>query len=306
MVSRRKKGKMITTQNRTSTIQASLDFSDVESTNLLTLYSRAIESRSDDPILSDPYAERIVDLIDQQIADSKDPLLRLLNQKEVDPRLVVHAALRARKYDQYAQEYLARHPGGVVVNLGCGMDTRFQRIDDGQLRLFDLDLPEVIGLKRRILPEGERYQMIAASVFEYHWMDQVAAAAGGPLIFLAEGLFMYLDPDKVKALVLEIQARFPGSELVCELVNKGWIEGWRGKMGAVKMQRQLKIGAGARFTFGVDTPDELESWNPGIEFLEQWSYFDSNHPKLGWMRLFRHLALFRGVQYTAHYRLNPA
>jgi methyltransferase (TIGR00027 family) len=297
---------MITTQNQTATAQASLDFSDVESTNLLTLYSRAIESRSDDPILSDPYAERIVDLIDQRIADSKEPLLRMLYRKEVDPRLVVHSALRARKYDQYAQEYLARRPCGVVINLGCGMDTRFQRIDDGELRLFDLDLPEVIGLKRRILVESEHYCMIATSVFDYRWMDQVAAAQGGSLLFLAEGLFMYLDPGKVKALVLEIQARFPGSELVCELANRSWIEGWRGKMGAKKMQRQLKIGAGARFTFGVDSPDELESWNPGIEFLEQWSYFDSNHPKLGWMRFLRHLELFRGVQYTVHYRLNPA
>ncbi len=297
---------MITTQNRTATTQASLDFSDVESTNLLTLYSRAIESRSDDPILSDPHAERIVDLIDRRIANSKDPLLRMLYRKEVDPRLVVHSALRARKYDQYAQKFLGHHPGGMVVNLGCGMDTRFQRIDDGELRFFDLDLPEVIDLKRSILPESERYRMIAASVFDYRWMDQVAVAAGGPLLFLAEGLLMYLDPGKVKALVLEIQARFPGSELVCELANKSWIEGWRGKMGAKKMQRQLKIGAGARFTFGVDSPDELESWNPGIEFLEQWSYFDSNHPKLGWMRLFRHLELFRCVQYTVHYRLNPA
>jgi O-methyltransferase involved in polyketide biosynthesis len=137
-------------------------------------------------------------------------------------------------------------------------------------------------------------------------MDQVAAAAGGPPLFLAEGLFMYLDPGKVKALVLEIQARFPGAELVCELANKSWIEGWRGKMGAKKMQHQLKIGAGARFTFGVVAPDELESWNPGIEFLEQWSYFDSNNPKLGWMRLFRHIELFRGMEYTVHYRLNPA
>jgi O-methyltransferase involved in polyketide biosynthesis len=57
----------------------------------------------------------------------------MLYRKEVDPRLVVHAALRARKYDQYAQEFLACHPGGVVVNLGCGMDTCFQRIDDGEL-----------------------------------------------------------------------------------------------------------------------------------------------------------------------------
>jgi O-methyltransferase involved in polyketide biosynthesis len=214
--------------------------------------------------------------------------------------------LRASKYDQYAREFIARNPGGTVVNLGCGMDTRFHRIDDGELRLFDLDLPEVIRLKRRILTENDRYRMIAASVFDPGWMDVVDAVASQPPLFLAEGLLMYLDPEKVKALVLELQARFPGAELVCELANKKWIEGWRGKISAGKMQRQLKMGAGIHFTFGVDTPDELASWNPGIEFIEQWSYFDSNHPKLGWLRLFGKLELFRGVQYTVRYRLTPA
>lgn len=289
-----------------TTPQPALDFSDVETTNLLTLYSRAIDSRSPAPILSDPQAERLVDQIDPLIAGSENEMLRRLYKKQVDPRLVVHTALRAQKYDAYTQEFLSRHPGGGVVSLGCGMDTRFQRIDDGAVIFFDLDLPEVIMLKRRLLVETDRYRMIAASVFDPSWMDLVAARAAGPLLFLAEGLFMYLDPAGVKALVLALQARFPGAELVCELANRRWIEGWRGKVSRMKMERQLKLGSGTRFTFGVISPNELATWGAGIEFLEQWSYFDSNHPRLGILRLFRRVAFLREVQYTARYRLNPA
>ncbi len=296
---------MSATINQSTAKQTPLDFSDVELTNLLTLYSRAIESRSADPILSDPQAERMVDHIDSQIAGSNVPLLRMLYRKKVDPRLVIHIALRARKYDQYVQEFLNRQNNGVIVNLGCGMDTRFHRIDNGRLRFFDLDLPQVIGLKRLVLSENERYCMISASVFDNRWMDQVDSSTNSPPLFLAEGLLMYLDPEKVKALVLDMQARFPNSEFVCELANKRWIEGWRGRLGTIKMQRQLDMGAGARFTFGVAMPEELESWNPGIEFIEQWSYFDSNHPKLGWLRLLGKLEMFRSVQYTARYRLGP-
>jgi methyltransferase (TIGR00027 family) len=282
------------------------DFSDVNETGLLMLYARAMESRSDKPILVDEQAERIVDAIDQQIAGSNDPFLAMLYNKKVDARLMVHAALRAQKYDLYAQEFLGRYPKGVVVNLGCGMDTRFQRIDDGKMVFFDLDLPQVISFKRQFLQESERYRMIAESVFETGWMDQVAAAAPGQVLFLAEGLFMYLEPDRVKALVLEIQRRFPSSELVCEVTNKAWISGIRGKMTASKMQRQLKIGEGAQYRFGLETPDEMQTWNVGIEFLERWSYFDTDHPKLGWMRVFGDIELFRGVQYSVRYRLNPA
>ena len=72
------------------------------------------------------------------------------------------------------------------------------------------------------------------------------------------------------------------------------------------MQRQLKIGGGAQYHFGLETPDEMETWNAGIEFLERWSYFDTDHPKLGWMRFLGDIELFRGVQYTVRYRLNTA
>jgi len=281
-------------------------FSDVNKTGLLTLYARAMESCSDKPILVDEDAERIVGAIDEQIAGSNDPFLSMLTNKKVDERLVVHAALRAQKYDLYAQEFLDRTPEGLVTNLGCGMDTRFQRIDDGRMLFYDLDLPEVIGFKRHFLQESERYRMIAASVFETEWMEQVATAAQGRVLFLAEGLFMYLDPDQVKALVLEMQRRFPGSELVCEVTNKAWISGIRGKMTASKMQRQLKLGEGAQYQFGLETPDEMQTWNAGIEFLERWSYFDTDHPKLGWMRIFGDIELFRGVQYSVRYRLNAA
>ncbi len=291
------------TQNAAPDIR---DFSDVNATGLLTLYGRAMESRSSEPILVDEHAERIVEAIDAQIAGTSDPFLSMLYNKKVDPQLVVHAALRAQKYDQYAQEFLARYPGCVIVNLGCGMDTRFQRIDDGGVIFFDLDLPEVIAFKHQFLEESERYRMIAASVFETGWMEQVAAAANGPALFIAEGLFMYLEPAKVKALVLELQERFPGSELVCEVTNKAWISGMRGRMTASKMQRQLKLGEGTQYQFGLDSADEMESWHDGIEFLERWSYFESNHPKLGFLRIFRNIELIRGVQYTVRYRLNQA
>ena len=288
-----------------SAAQPGLDFSDVEATALLTLYGRALESRSPDPILVDRHAERIVDRIDGLLAGSQDPLLLTLRSHKIEPRLAVHLALRAQRYDQYAQEFLSRHPAGVVASLGCGLDTRFQRIDDGRLTFFDIDLPEMIRFKRGLLQETDRYQMIASSVLDYGWMEPVAAAAaGGPALFLAEGLFMYLDPDKVRQLVLQLQARFPGSELVCEVVNKRWASGTFGKITAMKMQRRMKLGKSATFTFGIASPDEMQTWKAGIQYLDRWSYFETNHPKLGLMRTFRRIKMMNNIQYTVRYRLN--
>ena len=83
-----------------------------------------------------------------------------------------------------------------------------------------LTCPEMIEYKKQFYKETDRYHLIAASVFDHAWMDQVAKIGKHPVLFVAEGVFMYLDGEKVKDLILTLQARFPGSELVCEVVTE--------------------------------------------------------------------------------------
>ena len=82
-----------------------------------------------------------------------------------------------------------------------------------------LDLPEMIEFKKQFYEETDRYHFLGTSVFDYAWMDQVEKIGKRPVLFMAEGVFMYLDAEKVKELVLKLQSRFPGSELVCEVVT---------------------------------------------------------------------------------------
>jgi hypothetical protein len=73
---------------------------------------------------------------------------------------------------------------------------------------------------------------------------------------------------------------------------------------AFKMQRQLHLGKGAMFRSGLRDGREMEEWQSGIEFLDDWSYFDSDEEKLGSLRFLRHIGLVRTTQWTVHYRLN--
>jgi methyltransferase (TIGR00027 family) len=281
----------------------SFNLSGVGETALFTLYNRAIESRCEHPILIDKKAEELMDLIDPLLEENSGKMARQLRKRSIDPRLTVHFALRAKKYDDYAKAFLGKHPQAAVVNIGCGMDTRFHRIDNGQAHFFDVDLPEMITFKGRFLDENRRYHMIGQSVLDLSWMDKVAHQ-NKPAIFLAEGLFMFLPKEEVKHLILEMQQRFPDSELVCELTNRIWVEGFWGKLVSLKMKNRMSMREDATFQFGVDSPEELETWGEGIEFLEQWFCMDSNHPKLGMMRIFRNINLFRNAQFTARYVLN--
>ena len=279
------------------------DITGVEETALLTLYTKAIESQSADPILKDERAEALVRQIDPLIKDKPSRMAKKLYKRSIDPRLVVHLALRSKKYDSFAKVFLEENPEGIVVNLGCGLDPRFFRIDNGKFTQFDLDLPGIIHLKQQLTPETDRYHLVGQSVLDHSWMDRVEKL-NRPVIFLVEGVFMYLLEADVRDLVLAMQRRFPESDLICELTNRTWVEGFWGKMGAMKMKHRFSMAQDAGFRFGVDSPDAMEAWNNGIEFIEQWFYMQDNHPKLGWMRIFRDMPIIRNAQYTVHYKLH--
>jgi methyltransferase (TIGR00027 family) len=278
------------------------DLGDVAATSLITLYAHAMETQSAEPVLSDPKAVEVAGELSRRLAGSDDPLVRTLVGGSLDPRLVVHIALRAKRYDDYVREFLAKSPGGVVVNIGCGLDSRFLRVDNGRVIFYDLDLPEVIALKREFFEETDRYRFIASSVLDEKWIDRLKVH-DGPFLFVAEGVFMYLEADAVKRLVVRLAEEFPGSDLVCEVVNAIWVREPLRSLMQFKLRRELHMGEDAVFRSGLRDGREPEEWHPGIRFLDEWSYFDADEPKLGGLRLFRYSEFLRKTQWTVHYRL---
>jgi len=282
----------------------SITLPDVAETGMLTFYCHILESQTTDPILRDEKAVEISRRLNPLFENSSSRALRNLAKGKISKELVTHISLRAKKYDEYARSFLAENPDGILVNIGCGMDARFNRVDNGRLTCFDIDLPEMIEFKKQFYEETDRYHFIAASVFDHAWMDQVAQVGKRPVLFMAEGVFMYLDGEKVKELILKMQARFPGSELVCEVVTAFFTRSPWDRMVALKLNQQMGVGKGAAFTFGVRNSRELETWHTGIEYLEDWSYFDTRHPRLGWVGVLEKMKAMRNVQYTVHYRLH--
>jgi O-methyltransferase involved in polyketide biosynthesis len=186
--------------------------SGVAETLLVTLYIRATESQRPDALIKDERAEALVRQLDPEI------LRKTLALTEDTGRLVL--ILKSREFDRFAQDFLVRHPDAVVVHIGCGLDTRFERVcselpDNGQVEWYDLDLPEVIDLRRALIGgEGGRYHLLAGSVLEDFWLEAVEPHRQRPFLFLAEGVFMYFTEAQVKSLVLRLKEHFPAAELV--------------------------------------------------------------------------------------------
>lgn len=256
----------------------------VAETLLIPLYNRAIESQRPDAIMKD---EKAVALVTQMSYDFDQ--VRKIRMTEGNK---VARIMLTREMDRYVRDFLCRHPAAVVVHIGCGFDTRFERVDNGWVEWYDLDLPDVIGLRRKYIGnEGGRYHLLGCSVLEDSWLEAVKVHSQRLFLFLAENVFVYFMEAQVKSLVLRLRDHFPGAELVFD----GWTPFfvWLGN-------RQLSSSKFAGLLhWGFWRSREIEGWGEGIQLLGQWGFFDQPEPRMGslrWItpifRLFKPMRIF--------------
>ena len=166
-----------------------MKLSDVSKTAIFTLRCRALEAQKEKPLIHDPMA---VYCQDQLAALASAQEKALFFDRPLSARLTHHIALRARKYDALIDDWIARNQSSTVVNLGCGFDTRYWRIEHQKCRYIELDLPEIVELKKEALQKKLDYELIGCSVLDPAWIDQVTAIGNRNILLAAEGLFMYL------------------------------------------------------------------------------------------------------------------
>ncbi len=261
--------------------------SGVTETLLLPLCIRAVESQRPDALLKD---ERAVTIVRQMGVDPS----RILADVAEETRGAV--VLRSRQFDRYTSDFLARCPQAVVVHIGCGIDARFERVDNGQVEWYDLDLPDVIALRRtHIGGERERYHLLACSVLDSAWLDTLSAHRRRPFLFLAEGVLMYFTEAQVKALALALQEHFQGAQLVFDAFSPFFV--WANN----RRVAHTKIGVKAQWA--LKRGKDLESWGDGIRLLDEWYPFTQPEPRLAHLRWVRYIPLLGKTTRVFRYRL---
>jgi O-methyltransferase involved in polyketide biosynthesis len=257
----------------------------VSKTLLITLYARARESQRPDAMLKDDQAVEMVSQIDCDFSR-----LRLQGHDEVA------VILRMKKFDSLVSTFLSRNPQAVIVHIGCGLDTRFDRVDNGNVEWFDLDMSEVIELRHRLIGgEDHRYHTLAVSVFETGWLEEVSRLKPRPFMFLAEGVFPYFEEAQVKFLFLKLLDLFPGAELVCDAHTPFVIRMDNLQLALTKVS--------ARLQWGLKHGKDVENWGEGIKLLEEWFYFDDPEPRMRPYRWMRHFPLFGKSTGIFHFQL---
>jgi O-methyltransferase involved in polyketide biosynthesis len=183
----------------------------VSETALMTLHVRASEARRPDSIIDDPLAIQLADSIEFDYAK-----FGFTRRQDM--------AVRALGYDRQTRRYLLDHPQATVVALAEGLQTSFYRLNSADVgdrfRWVTVDLPPMVELRRKLLPQSDRVTLIAQSALDFSWMDRIETEHG--VFITAEGLLMYLQPAEALSLIAECAKRFPGGQMMFDLAPSGF------------------------------------------------------------------------------------
>jgi O-methyltransferase involved in polyketide biosynthesis len=268
-----------------------LQLDEIPETMLATLYIRALETQRPDALLKD---EKAVALVRES-----GPAFERVKRIYMDEEDRVTIILRNREIDNTVRDFLRRRSRQAVVYLGCGLDARFERVDDGRVDWYDLDVPQVIELRGRLLGgEAGRYRLLAGSAFDHSWFNAVGPTKGRDFLFVAEGLFQYFHGEEVKSLVVALRERFPGSELVLDAFAPFLVHGNNLRMRLSRMP--------VRYHWGLGNGREIERWAEGIRLLDEWFPFSRPEPRLAKLQWARNIPLVGRAIGVYHYRLGEA
>jgi O-methyltransferase involved in polyketide biosynthesis len=224
-------------------------------TLLIPLYGKAMETFKKAPILSDSKALEIVGKIHYDFKSLKIPV-----------KTNTMMCLRAKIIDTFVISVLNNEKDSVVLHLGCGLDSRYVRVNNPDVDWYDLDYKEVIDIRRNFYPNTEKYHLIPSSITESQWIDIIPKEHKQYLV-IAEGLFMYLKENEIKEILLSIKKRIGHYTLILDAFSV---------FAARKANNHPSIKkTGAKIYWGIDDPIELTKWDQGIHFLKE-IYFTSN------------------------------
>lgn len=235
-----------------------------KATLLMPLYAKALDSRSKNSILHDEKADEIVKSIDFDFEK-----LRGFGNGNV-------MVVRARQLDEWIREFLRSNLDAVVLNLGCGLDTRVHRISPpSTVSWFDVDFPEVIEERQKFFSNSEAYTMIASSITEPEWLQKTPS--GRPVMAVADGVLEYLTEDEVKGLLSGITGHFPHGQVAFDVMNSYAV-----KMGKERLQ---KVSGGSH-KWAVDDVSKVDQLNLKLKRLNSQSLFESKYLPLKYRLLF--------------------
>lgn len=244
----------------------------VQETLMIPLYARKICSELYPSLYRDETALRLTEEIDYDFSDLEKKSGSLMQRFGF-----LEAAMRQNDLAYEVRDYLRSHPRAAVVNLGCGLDSTGRSCDNGSCKIYNLDFPNVIGVRNELLPAGEREENIPCNLNDTAWFEKIDASEG--VVFFAAGVFYYFLKEQVRVLVCAMAESFPGGVIVFDAANRKAV-----KLMLKTWLKDAKIkNVGAYFAVS-DAKTELSAWDSRLSVSSRGymlGYNDLRDPSVG-------------------------
>ncbi len=228
----------------------SIEKGHVQETLLLPLWGRAFETQKDKPRLIDKKAVEIIKRIDYDFSDIEET--QSMSQ---------HGwVARSLHTDRMILDFIEKHPGATIVNIGCGLDTTFSRIDNGKIIFYELDLPDVIALRNCFYEDSGRHQSIASSFLDTEWFEKINVRDG--LLFLAGGVFCYFEEDQIKKFFIQTADYFKNCDFFFDAMSPMGI-----KIAKKQVLKKGGMGMSMDGGWGLKPIKNLEKWDKRIKVI---------------------------------------
>lgn len=237
--------------------KTSIELGPVQLTLLLPLWGRALETKKAKPRLMDETALKIISQVDYDFSTIAESIQDVTQHEWI---------CRSIYIDRTIKEFLVKHPKAAIVNVGCGLDTTFDRVDNGSLCWYDLDLPDVIDLRRNFIEETERRKFIACSFLDESWINQVHAEDN--ILFMAAGVMYYLEEEKIKEIFKKISSSFPSGEFIFDAASPVGV-----KVANEKLLQKIGLDERSFMKWGIQNSNEILNWNIKPEFVKEYPMY---------------------------------
>jgi O-methyltransferase involved in polyketide biosynthesis len=226
-----------------------VELTSVEKTLFIPLLGKANDYKKKSSILTDKKADEIISTINFDLSSMKEGSIGK-----------TMACLRAIIIDNLAKELIMPNKENVVLHLGCGLDSRYNRIGIENIYWYDVDFKEVIDIRKKYFHETEYYHLIASSIIEKDWLKMIPKGKANYIV-IAEGVFQYIEVEKIKELIQTLKEYIGEYYLLFDAMGKAAIK-------QLKNDKFVK-DTGIDIHFAADDENELLTWDNGIKFIKK-------------------------------------
>ena len=230
-----------------------IDIVGISETMLIPLYARYLEANRKNPDFIDKTAIKVVESIDYDFSKLDNGKSRMS---------MWGCAVRTKIFDKMTKEYIAKYPNCTIINLACGLDDRFSRVDNGKVHWYNLDFEEIISLRKKYIQKNDNVIDIIASALDTDWYAQIEHREN--ILIIAEGFLMYFSDTEIKTMYNNLSDEFGKTTTFVELMAKFFVKR-QVVHGTVKKEV-------AEFKWGVNEAEDFSRLCTQFKLIKSESY----------------------------------